>query len=56
MYKWLVDWVAIAEPAPSLISMLIALFMSPGKVPEDAHLYQGQATVQLVLVCLAFVA
>ena len=56
IYKWSVDWVAIAEPAPSLISLLIGLFMSPGKIPDDAHLYQGQATVQLVLICLAFIA
>ena len=54
-YKWSVDWVAIAEPAPSLISMLISFFMSPGTIPPDAVLFSGQATVQTVLLFLAFV-
>lgn len=46
VYKWLHDWVALAERPPSLISMLIAFFMSPGEVPADAVIYDGQ-------VCLA---
>jgi len=54
-YKWSVDWVAIGEPAPSLISLLISFFMSPGTVPPDAVLYAGQAQVQAVLLLLAFV-
>ena len=54
-YTWSVDWVALAEPAPSLISLLISFFMSPGAVPPDAVLFAGQATVQAVLLGLAFV-
>ena len=55
VYKWMHDWVALAERPPSLISMLIAFFMSPGEIPPDAVLYEGQAGVQLILVTLAFV-
>ena len=32
VYKWLHDWVALAERPPSLISMLIAFFMIICKV------------------------
>ena len=35
VYKWMHDWVALAERPPSLISMLIAFFMQPGDVPSD---------------------
>ncbi len=56
VYKWLVDWVALAERPPSLISMLIAFFMQPGEVPSDAALFDGQATVQTWLLTLAFIA
>ena len=55
VYKWLHDWVALAERPPSLISMLIAFFMSPGDIPSDAVLYEGQAGVQLMLFSLAFI-
>ena len=54
-YKWSVDWVADGEVAPSLITMLIQMFMRPGVVPAEAHLFRGQATVQLELLALAFV-
>jgi len=56
VYKWLVDWVAIAERPPSLISMLIAFAMSPGTVPADAVLFEGQASLQLCLFVMAFIA
>jgi len=53
VYKWLTDWVALAERPPSLISMLIAFFMQPGEVPNDAVLYEGQAAIQRWLLILA---
>ena len=56
VYKWLHDWVAEAERPPSLISMLIAFFMSPGDVPSDAVLYDGQGSIQLLLVTCALIA
>ena len=56
VYKWMHDWVGLAERPPSLISMLIAFFMSPGDIPPDAVLYEGQAAVQLILFLLAFLS
>ena len=53
---FLIWQVAISEPAPSLITMLIGMFMSPGTVPEGAALYRGQAGVQLLLVVLAAIS
>ena len=46
-YKWTVDWSAIGEPAPSLITLLIAFFMEPGTIPPAARLYPAQALVQV---------
>merc|ERR1719162_1610017 len=37
-YKWGTDWVADAEPAPSLLNLLILMFMSP-TAPIDEPLY-----------------
>jgi len=36
--------------------MLIAFFMSPGKVPAEAALFEGQAAVQLLLLFLAAIS
>mmetsp|Transcript_22304 Transcript_22304/g.69885 ORF Transcript_22304/g.69885 Transcript_22304/m.69885 type:complete len:684 (-) Transcript_22304:81-2132(-) len=55
-YKWSIDWVAEERVAPSLITLLISFFMSPGEVPAEARLYAGQERVQVLLLLLAFVA
>ncbi|KAL1507975.1 hypothetical protein AB1Y20_007577 [Prymnesium parvum] len=52
--KWSIDWVAIGEPAPSLITMLIDFFMKPGVIKEP--LYAGQAYVQSYLLTVAFIS
>jgi len=53
-FKWSVDWVAEELPAPSLISLLIAFFMSPGTVPPEARLYAGQEYIQVpyIYICI----
>ncbi|KAK9708130.1 H(+)-transporting V0 sector ATPase subunit a [Basidiobolus ranarum] len=51
IYKWLTDW-SSANP-PSLLNMLIYMFLSPGSVEDSELLFQGQATVQLALLMIA---
>lgn len=55
-YKWATVWEH--GKAPSLITMLIKFFMSPGKVDKAGgeELYPGQAGIQLVLMLMAFIA
>lgn len=55
LYKWSIDWYAEGRNPPSLLNMLIQMFLSPGTVAADEQLYPGQAKLQVFLVLLAVV-
>ncbi|KAL0941230.1 vacuolar ATP synthase 98 kda subunit [Colletotrichum truncatum] len=54
IYKWSVNWYdpSVKEAPPGLLNMLIYMFLSPGSTPEK--LYNGQGTIQVILLLLAF--
>ncbi|KAJ5149681.1 hypothetical protein N7448_001259 [Penicillium atrosanguineum] len=53
LYKWSVNWVEIGENPPSLLNMLIFMFLSPGTINEP--LFPHQAGVQVFLLLVAVV-
>lgn len=55
LYKWSVDWETSSTGPPSLLNMLISMFLSPGTVDPDTQLYPGQPAVQVILLLIAFI-
>ncbi|KAL5512032.1 VPH1 [Sanghuangporus vaninii] len=53
IYKWSVDWSKASIQPPSLLNLIINMFLSPGNVPPGEQLYRGQAVVQVILLMLA---
>ncbi|CAI8500272.1 unnamed protein product [Hanseniaspora opuntiae] len=51
--KWSINWTDPSDPRdpPSLLNMLINMFLKPGYI--EAPLYKGQTAVQLVLLLVA---
>ncbi|EXK78174.1 V-type proton ATPase subunit A [Fusarium oxysporum f. sp. raphani 54005] len=52
IYKWSVDWFDTGARPPSLLNMLIYMFLQPGTL--DERLYAGQEYVQVILLLIAF--
>jgi V-type H+-transporting ATPase subunit a len=51
LYKWSVDWYARGEAPPSLLNMLIYMFLSPSTIEDP--LYRGQKPIQNMLLLVA---
>lgn len=55
LYKWSINWSEASTEPPSLLNMLIGMFLSPGSVDPKSQLYPGQGFVQVILLLLAVV-
>ncbi|KAJ1669904.1 H(+)-transporting V0 sector ATPase subunit a [Coemansia sp. RSA 1836] len=62
LFKWSTDWYARDASGqlthvspPSLLNMLIYMFLSPGRVNESERMFRGQAALQTFLLLTALV-
>jgi len=56
IYKMCIDWNGSSVSPPNLVVTMIEMFLSPGSVSSTKQLYSGQATIQAVLLLIAFVS
>ena len=49
IFKWSTDWYAVGQSPPSLLNMLIYMFLKPGEI-EGEPMFGGQAAIQVILV------
>ncbi|KAF2449649.1 vacuolar ATP synthase-like protein 98 kDa subunit [Karstenula rhodostoma CBS 690.94] len=54
VYKWSVDWAARGSDPPSLLNMLIYMFLKPGDLGQDP-LFPHQVIIQKLLVVMALI-
>jgi len=55
IYKWWTDWPAAGMNPPSLLNMLIYMFLQPGTIDPDTRLFAGQGPLQVILLLVAVV-
>ncbi|KAJ3342562.1 H(+)-transporting V0 sector ATPase subunit a [Gonapodya sp. JEL0774] len=55
LYKWSTDWYSLGKPPPGILNTLIYMFLSPGTLKPDTTVYEGQGTIQVVLLLTALV-
>jgi len=53
IFKWCVNWENSTDPPPSILNLLINMFLTPGTVTDK--LYPGQGVVQILLLLIAAV-
>jgi V-type H+-transporting ATPase subunit a len=51
--KWVTAWDAAGNPPPSILPIIINMFLSPGASPPEPLFFNGQHGVQLVLTFIA---
>ena len=51
--KWSINWAEYGQSPPSLLNVLISMFMSPGTYTEPGRVFPGQEYVQLLLLLVA---
>lgn len=54
IYKWTIDFREDDRGKADLYSVMIDMFLSPGAVEDDGRLYDGQASMQVFLLLIAF--
>jgi len=54
VFKWCSNWTGINPPL--ILNVMINMFLSPAKVPDESRMYSGQDAVQPILLVIALLA